>query len=118
VLILARDEVIAALVGLLIELEEFEPTFAEPGERPEDAVARVRPPLVIAIDCELDVAQSDLFFVRASQGNAAIVLFSCPDAAVDLEALARARAVPWFRLPVDRADIATALARALETTAT
>jgi hypothetical protein len=91
VLILARETVIAALIGMLLEMEDFEPEFAQPDERPEDALSRLRPPLVIVIDCGLDAARSDLFFARAAAARARVVLFSEPLAAADVRDAARAR---------------------------
>jgi hypothetical protein len=112
VLILARETVIAALIGMLLEMEHFEPVFAEPDERPEDALSRLRPPLVIVIDGELDAARSDLFFARASAARARVVLFSEPLAAADVQAAARVRRLPFFAMPVDRATLGQVLASA------
>jgi DNA-binding NtrC family response regulator len=112
VLILARETVIAALIGLLLELEDYEPVFAEPGERAEDAIARVRPPLVIVLDGQLDEARSDLFFARAAAAHARVVLFSEPLAAADVRAAARVRRLPFFAMPVDRATLGRLLATA------
>ena len=112
VLILARETVIAALIGMLLEMEDFEPVFAQPDERPEDALSRLRPPLVIVIDGELDAARSDLFFARASAARARVVLFSEPLAAAGVQAAARARRLPFFAMPVDRATLGQVLASA------
>jgi DNA-binding NtrC family response regulator len=112
VLILARDSVIAALIGMLLEMEDFEPVFAEPEERPEDALNRLRPPLVIVIDGELEVARSDLFFARAAAAHARVVLFSEPLAADEVRAAARARRCAYFAMPVDRATLGQVLASA------
>jgi hypothetical protein len=110
VLILARESVIAALIGLLLELEAYEAVFPEPDERYEDAIGRVRPPLVVVLDGESDEARSDLFFARAANGGARVVLFSEPVAAAAVRAAARARQVPFFAMPVDRATLGTVLA--------
>jgi DNA-binding NtrC family response regulator len=112
VLILARESVIAALIGLLLELEAYEPVFPEPGERYEDAIRRVRPPLVVVLDGESDEARSDLFHARAAPGGARVVLFSEPVAADAVRAAARERRLPFFAMPVDRATLGTVLKRA------
>ena len=112
VLILARETVIAALIGMLLEMEDFEPVFARPDERPEDALSRLRPPLVIVIDGELDAARSDLFFARAAAARARVVLFSEPLAADDVRAAPRARRLPYFAMPVDRVTLGQILASA------
>jgi hypothetical protein len=111
VLVLARETVIAALIGLLLELEEYEPVFAQPNERPEDAIRRLRPPLVVMLDGGLDAASSDLFYARAVASGARVVLFSEPVAAEEIRALARDRRVPYVAMPLDR----VALSRALQT---
>jgi hypothetical protein len=95
VLILARDPVIAALLGIALGLGELEPVFAEPGERPEDAIARLLPPFVVLLDGELDDADSDLFYARAARRGARVVLFAAPRSGPGVAALARARGVPY-----------------------
>jgi DNA-binding NtrC family response regulator len=110
VLVLARETVIAALIGMLLELEDYEPAFPEPGERPEDAIARVRPPLVVMLDGELDAARSDLFFARAAAARARVVLFSEPVIADAVRAAARHRRVPYVAMPTDREALSHALA--------
>ena len=113
VLVLARESLIAALLGMLLELESFEPVFAEPSERPEDALTRLRPPLVIVLDGDLEVARSDLFFARAARAQASIVLFSVPGSPIDAEAYARERGLRWFALPSDRATLVRVLEQAV-----
>jgi hypothetical protein len=99
----------AALLGMLLELEGYEPAFARDGEGPEAAFARVKPLLVVLVDQALDVAKSDLFLARAARRQVGIVMFGAH--AVSTEpAWARSRRVPWFRMPVDSA----ALRRAIE----
>ncbi len=113
VLILARESVIAALLGLLLELEEYEPVFPAPDERPEDAIRRLRPPLVVALDGQVDAANSDLFFVRCAQRGAHVVLFAEPVAAEVVRAIARRRDCEFFAMPVERAELQRVLARAV-----
>lgn len=108
---LAAEPVIAALLALLLELEGREPVFPFPGERPEDALARLRPPLVVLLDGALEAARSDLFFARATRAGAGIVLFSAPHDATPVATLARARGVPHVRLPASRAALTEAMGR-------
>ncbi len=112
VLILARETVIAALIGMLLEMEDYEPVYARPDERPEDALSRLRPPLVIVLDGELDAARSDLFLARAGAARARVVLFSEPLAAEAVQAAARERRLPYFSMPVDRATLGQVLTSA------
>ena len=113
VLVLARESLIAALLGMLLELENLEPVFPQPGERAEDALARLRPPLVVVLDGDLEVARSDLFFARAARAQASVVLFSVPGSPFDAETHARERGIRWFGIPSDRATLARALEQAI-----
>jgi hypothetical protein len=112
VLILAREAVIAGLLGLLLELENYEPAYPADGERPEEALARLRPPLVVVLDGELEAARSDLFLARAAKARASVVLFSPPLDGGEVAAVARARNVPHFSMPCSRAELAAAVAEA------
>ena len=109
VLILARESVLAALIGLLLELEQYEPVFAEPDERYDDAIRRVRAPLVVILDGASDEARSDIFHARAAQSGARVVLFSEPGGGDEVRAAARARHLPYFAMPVDRATLGAVL---------
>jgi len=109
VLVLARETVIAALIGMLLELEHYEPVFAEPDERPEDAIRRLCPPLIVMLVGELDAASSDLFYARASASGASVVLFTEPLAADEIRAVARERRLPYVVMPIDRATLGRVL---------
>ncbi len=111
VLILARESVIAALIGMLLELENYQPVFAAPGERPEDAIRRLRPTLVVMLDGALDEAKSDLFYARAAAAGARLVLFSEPVAVDEIRAVARERRVAFLAMPADRAMLSQVLDR-------
>jgi hypothetical protein len=103
ILILAQEPLVAALLGLLIELGRYKPAFAHPNESPEDAVRRVRPVLVILLDGSLDAASSDVFHARTK--GTPVILFATPATTGRIRALALERRLPWFTLPVDRATI-------------
>jgi hypothetical protein len=103
ILVLAREPLAAALVGMLLELDTHEPAFALPDESPEEAVRRVRPLLVILLDGSLEAAASDVFHARAK--GTPVVLFSTPRTAASVRALADERRLPWFTMPVDRASL-------------
>jgi hypothetical protein len=51
VLILAREEVVAALLGLMVELHGFQPKFVDRSERVDDVIQQERPGAVL-IDCD------------------------------------------------------------------
>jgi hypothetical protein len=90
-------------VGLLLELENYEPAFALPDESPEEAVRRVRPLLVILLDGSLEAAASDVFHARAK--GTPLILFGTPRTSASVRALAEERKLRWFTLPIDRGSI-------------
>jgi hypothetical protein len=100
VLVLARDPLVAALVGMLLELDKYEPAFALPEESPEDAVRRVRPFLVLLLDGSFEEASSDVFHARLK--GTPVVLFATPNSEGAVRAVANQRRLPWFTMPVNR----------------
>jgi hypothetical protein len=99
----------AALLGMLLELEGFEPAFAQDGENAEAALARVRPLLVVLVDHALDVAKSDLFLARAARRHVGVVLFGARSGGDVATAWAQSRRVPWFQMPVDGSELRRAI---------
>lgn len=97
---LAREPLVAALVGMLLELEKYEPAFALPEESPEEAVRRVRPFLVLVLDGDLEEARSDVFHARLKETP--VVLFATPQSENVVRAMANQRQLPWFTMPVNR----------------
>lgn len=74
VLILAREELISALLGLLVETTGHSVAFANAEESSRDAVRRLRPKVVI-VDCDHRDCTSDLVKV-ADEVGAKLILFS------------------------------------------
>jgi hypothetical protein len=110
ILILSDEPVIAALVGLLVELEGREPAFPREHESPADALERLRPVAVALVDCAFASARSDVFFAMAAQKRVNVVVFG-PDArAHEIGEIAAQRSIPWLVLPPSGRDVATALA--------
>jgi len=103
ILVLAREPLAAALLGMLLELDAYEPAFALPDESPEEAIRRVRPVLVILLDGSLDAAASDVFHARAK--GTPVILFSTASTEAKVRALADARRIRWFTMPVDRESL-------------
>lgn len=113
VLIIATDPMVAALVGLLLDPDEYDPAFPRSTERPADALARVRPPLVLLLDCDVGVAQSDLFFARSAKTRAAVVLFGPPGRREIVAEMAQARGIPCVHLPTSRAALSQTIEAAI-----
>jgi hypothetical protein len=101
VLILSPHVMTAALVGWYVELATLEPAFAAPGERPADALARVKPLLVVLIDAESHEAVSDLFAARAARREVGLAMFSGASDDAASRDWAQRHGVPFFKLPVD-----------------
>jgi hypothetical protein len=103
VLILSPQVMTAALVGWYVELAKLEPAFAAPGEHPEEALARVKPMLVVLIDGEFEEALSDLLAARAAKRGIGMALFSGGSLGTDDAARiwADRHHIHCFRLPVD-----------------
>lgn len=99
ILILSEQPVLAALVGVLVELTGSQPVFAETNEQPADALQRLRPLAVILVDCELGTAHSDLFFALAARKRVGVAVFGSDAQARRIGEIAAARAIPWFTLP-------------------
>jgi hypothetical protein len=105
VLILSEQPMIAALLGMLVELVGYRPAFAAEDERPEDAMRRVRPALVVLLDGTLDLVRSDLFFARAAQHRIALAIFGPEDRRDDLAATAERRGIIWCTLPISGTEL-------------
>ncbi|MEX0908180.1 MAG: hypothetical protein WDZ58_00335 [Gemmatimonadaceae bacterium] len=74
VLVLAREELISALLGLLVETTGHSVFFAKPEERAEDAMRRIGPQVVI-VDCDHRDCTDDLV-QAANEVGARLILFS------------------------------------------
>lgn len=110
ILVLAREPLVAALVGLLLELDKYEPAFALPNESPEEAVRRVRPFLVLLLDGAFEEAASDVFHARLK--GIPVVLFATPSNEAAVRTVANQRNLPWFTMPVDRETLVRAIREA------
>ena len=99
-LILTPQAMTGALLGMLVELSQLEPVFADPSERPEDALARHLPLLVIVTDGDIDSFKSDLFIARAQHRGIGVVVFgrASNDGAGEW---AKERGLPYLELPTD-----------------
>jgi hypothetical protein len=100
VLILTPQAMTGALLGMLVELSQLEPVFADPAERPEDALARHLPLLVIVADGDIDTFKSDLFIARAQHRGIGVVVFGRSPGGGTAE-WAKERGLPYIELPTD-----------------
>jgi len=99
VLILAREEVVAALLGMLVEIKGLQPRFLGRGEAAGDAILRDMPRAVI-IDCDHpDCGEALLQTVRLA--GALPILFSPSRMQPELRLVADRHGLRSFTLPTD-----------------
>jgi CheY-like chemotaxis protein len=109
ILILTEQPVIAALVGMLVELAGCEAVFAGDDEQPADALTRLRPLAVILIDAEMNAARSDLLFALAARKQIGLVVFGAGGRAREVAEIAAQRQIPWVTLPPDLERLAAVI---------
>lgn len=98
-LILAREEVVAALVGLMVELRGMQPKFPGRAERVEDAILREKPETVI-IDCDHPDCMDAL--VEAIMKTGAVpILFSPFRMQSEVRSVAARHGLRSFTLPTN-----------------
>jgi DNA-binding NtrC family response regulator len=99
VLILAREEVVAALLGLMVELKGLEPIYLEKADIAEDVIRQKRPSVVL-VDCDhQDCTEALLQAVR--EAGAKPILFSPFRFAAEVGRVADRHGVESFTLPTD-----------------
>ena len=98
VLILAREDVIAALLGLMVELHGMQPRFLGEEEAVRDVLEHDRE--VVLIDCDHpDCAAETIELIRKSGGEP--VLFSPFRFQTEVAKLATRYRAKSFTLPID-----------------
>jgi hypothetical protein len=98
VLILAREEVVAALLGLMVELRGMEPRFLGDGETVIEAISRTQAPVLIDCDHE-DCTAETIELIRKGGGEP--ILFSPFRMQTEVTRLASRYRVRSFTLPAD-----------------
>jgi hypothetical protein len=98
VLILAREEVVAALLGLMVELHGLEPQFLTEDQAVADALEHDRQ--VVLIDCDHPACAAETIeLIRKSGGEP--VLFSPFRFETEVTDLATRHQAKWFTLPIN-----------------
>jgi DNA-binding response OmpR family regulator len=99
VLILAREDLVAALLGLMVELHGYQPTFVDRSESVDDVIRRDGPAAVL-IDCDHpDCTESLIEAIRRL--DATPILFSPFRMQHEVRAVATHHGVQSFTLPAD-----------------
>jgi hypothetical protein len=98
VLILAREEVVAALLGLLVELRGYQPVYAQRGETAAEACARVQCNKIV-IDCDhWECNEKSLAALQKS--GVKVVLFSPSRVPSDMKHSIGSLGIQAFTLPI------------------
>lgn len=98
VLILAREEVVAALLGLMVELRGMQPRFIEEGQSVAVALGRGSSPVLI--DCDHpDCSDETIDLIRRRGGEP--ILFSPFRLQAEVTRLASRYGTRSFTLPTD-----------------
>jgi DNA-binding response OmpR family regulator len=98
VLIVAREEIVAALLGLMVELRDFQPKFLGREESVEDAVAG-QPFEAVIIDC--DYPECDRLVDAIRDSGALPILFSPFRMQAEVKEVAARHGSRSFTLPTD-----------------
>jgi DNA-binding response OmpR family regulator len=99
VLILAREELVAALLGMLVEIKGLQPIFLGKAEPAEDAILREKPRAVI-IDCD-HPQYGDPLLQTIRMTGALPILFSPSRMQPELRSVADRHGLRSFTLPTD-----------------
>jgi DNA-binding NtrC family response regulator len=99
VLIVAREEVVAALLGLMVELRGLQPRFLGREESVEDAITRERFEAVV-IDCDYPDCNERLMDAIRDSG-ALPILFSPFRMQAEVKEVAARHGIRSFTLPTD-----------------
>lgn len=99
VLILAREEVVAALLGMMVELRGLQPRFPGRAEAVEDLILRDTPKAVI-VDCDHPDCGAEIL-EAIKQTGALPILFSPFRLQADVSSVAARHGVRSFTLPTD-----------------
>lgn len=98
-LILAREEIVAALLGLMVEFQGLEPKFLSRAETVDDAIRRERLRAVL-VDCDHpDCTDAILEAIRRT--DAVPILFSPFRMQAEVRAVAARHGIRSFTLPTD-----------------
>ena len=99
VIILAREEVVAALLGLMVELKGLQPKFLGRAEPVDDAILREKPEAVI-IDCD-HPDYGEVLLETIKTAGAVPIVFSPFRKSSEVKSVAARHGIRSFTLPTD-----------------
>jgi hypothetical protein len=112
-MVLANEEVISALLGAMVELDDYAPVFPAADEQPLTAICRYRPDLLL-LDCEHDLAWDARAMRCIADSGTRVLLFSAMRSQREVDQIASAYGAAGFVLPVGFRDFAAQLEHALD----
>ena len=98
-LILAREEMVAALLGLMVEIGGRDPLFPQNNERGDQAIGRGQPDIVV-IDCDHEDC-NEILLAAAKDVGARPILFSPFRQEPEVRRVAARFGLESFTLPTD-----------------
>ena len=99
VLVVAKEDVIAALLGAMVELDGLHPIFPTADERPVDTIRRLCPALLL-LDGEHELAWDSTAMRAVRDLGVRTLLVSALRSQQELDLLAARHDVPSLALPV------------------
>ena len=112
IMVLANEEVIAALLGAMVELDGYSPLFPAADEQPLTAISRHRPDLVL-VDCEHELAWDAHAMHCILPTRTRVLLFSAMRSQREVDQIAARYGVSAFVLPVAFREFSAQVDRAL-----
>jgi hypothetical protein len=113
VLVLSIDPLAGALLGAAIELAGGRPLFPADGERPRDALLRLRPAHVL-VDCDDEGSCAEGFLGPVLMTGARVTIFGSPRARRDVRELADRIGVRLLDLPAELEELPSLLEPVLD----
>jgi CheY-like chemotaxis protein len=108
-LVISTDPLTAALLGLLLQLEQVPVAYEVGDEALQALFDRVRPTLVL-VDVDHPDGFSEVFMAHARERGARLVAYSPRRLMEDVRESAAARGVEWLALPTVRSAFASMIA--------
>ena len=108
ILVVSPDPSIRALLEQMLAAEGLRSVVAWADERVEDAMRRLAPCRIV-LDCDHELAGSEVFLERARGLGSTVVLFSPSRDDDDVRRCAAGRALAWFTFPIERRALARLL---------
>jgi hypothetical protein len=108
-LVVSTDPLTAALLGLLLQVEQVPAVYHEGGPEPLTAVFDRVGPTVVLVDIDHPDGFSEAFTSHAQSAGARVIAYSPARLTDEVRDRAVARGLGWFALPTVRQAFAAAI---------